>query len=178
MNDLADRSTEFVKLLAGCERQLTSYIIALVPDFADADEILQETKMRLWAQFDDYDATKSCGAWATKVAYYQIMTYRTKKKREAKGKHLFSLGLVELLSAEARTRAAGNSDRLSALVACLEALGGRSRQMLDQFYGSGKSVREIAEASSLSDHGVHKTLYRSRVRLRDCVERKLGKSAG
>jgi len=42
-------------LLAKNERRLSQYVLALVPNWADADDLIQQTKVRLWEQFGQYD---------------------------------------------------------------------------------------------------------------------------
>src|SRR5580704_11881026 len=46
---------QFVRLLTGNERRLKSYILTLVPNLADAEQIAQDTSLRLWEQFDRYN---------------------------------------------------------------------------------------------------------------------------
>ena len=50
--DLHNR--EFVRLLAEHERQLSGYVHALIPLWQDAEDVLQNTKLRLWEQFDSF----------------------------------------------------------------------------------------------------------------------------
>lgn len=67
----SDRSTvEFLRLLSQHERRVKSFILALVPNWADADDLYQETTVRLWEQFADYDPDQEFGAWACTIAYY------------------------------------------------------------------------------------------------------------
>ncbi len=58
------RVQEFVRLLTGNERRLKSYILTLVPNLADAEQIAQEASMRLWEQFGQYDPSEGdFSAW-------------------------------------------------------------------------------------------------------------------
>ncbi|WP_145282237.1 sigma factor [Pirellulimonas nuda] len=83
----SDRSAAFVTLLAASERQLAGFVLALLPNFADADEVLQETKLRLWEQFDGYDPSQSFDAWARSVAYFQILTKRVDLRAGGQKRH-------------------------------------------------------------------------------------------
>ena len=65
--DHETRVKEFVRLLGAHEQGLSGYIISLVPNWADADEIAQETKLRLWEQFEQFDRTKDFGTWARRL---------------------------------------------------------------------------------------------------------------
>jgi DNA-directed RNA polymerase specialized sigma24 family protein len=76
-----DRAREFVRLLAACERRLDNYVLALVPNWSDAEEIVQQAKLRLWERFEQYDRSKDFGAWACTIAYYEVLTFRTRAHR-------------------------------------------------------------------------------------------------
>lgn len=62
---------------------------------------------------------------------------------------------------------------LDALRVCVEALPGRSRQVLGWFYADGLSWEEIGERLDRRGNGVKTMLQRLRVRLRVCVERQV-----
>ena len=53
-----ERTREYLRLLGQHERRLLGFILSLVPNWADADDIAQEVKIRLWEQFDKYDPAK------------------------------------------------------------------------------------------------------------------------
>jgi len=74
---------EFVRLLKRHERRLNGYVLALVQNWNDADDILQAVAVRLWEQFDEYRPDGDFGAWACKIAYYEVLTYRKRKGRRA-----------------------------------------------------------------------------------------------
>ena len=76
-----ERTREYLRLLGQHERRLRGFILSLVPNRADADDIAQEVKIRLWEQFDSYDPTKDFGVWARTIAHYQVLTYREKQSR-------------------------------------------------------------------------------------------------
>lgn len=165
-----DRARDFVGLLASCEVQLSSYVLSLVPNFSDADEVLQETKIRLWEQFDEYDDTRPFGAWAISVARYQVLTQRQQLRR---GRELFSGDLIELLHRDFRINADAQSARLDALRNCVMLLGGRSRSLLSGFYGKGQQASSLAESMGMSVAAVRKSLYRIRIQLKRCIESRL-----
>ena len=52
-----------------------------MPNWANAEDMAQDLKIRLWRQFGDYDATKDFGVWARTIVYYQVLAYRKKRSR-------------------------------------------------------------------------------------------------
>ena len=46
---------DFLRLLLKSEREILRYVMVLVPQAADAQEVFQETAVALWKQIDKYD---------------------------------------------------------------------------------------------------------------------------
>src|ERR1700689_4181086 len=78
----ASKTAEFVRLLAQHQRGIYALILAMVPNWADAEDIFQETTVRLWEQFDKYKTGSDFGAWARTIGKFGILSYRKKKGRE------------------------------------------------------------------------------------------------
>lgn len=72
---------QFVRLLTQHQRRVYGYILKLVVNWNDADEILQETNLRLWEEFDRFEPGTDFAAWGIRVAHYQILTWRKKRDR-------------------------------------------------------------------------------------------------
>ena len=56
------RTREYLRLLSQYEPRLRGFILTLCPNWADAEDIAQEVKLRLWEQFDEYDPAQDFGA--------------------------------------------------------------------------------------------------------------------
>jgi DNA-directed RNA polymerase specialized sigma24 family protein len=63
----------FVRLFAAAQSEVLRYILALVPDLDDAQEVFQETAVDLWKTFDQYDPDCPFVPWACRFAYFQIL---------------------------------------------------------------------------------------------------------
>src|SRR5262245_25315175 len=71
---------EFSRLLERHERHVYAYILSLVGNRTEADEILQETYIRLFQRAEDFSG--DFRAWACAVARFQVMTYRKRVRRD------------------------------------------------------------------------------------------------
>lgn len=60
---------------------------------------------------------------------------------------------------------------------CLRTLPARSRALLHHAYARGDSRAEIATGFNLTEDGVKTALRRLRSRLRECLERRMGKTS-
>jgi len=69
INDCRDVN-EFTRLLAKHEREMHLFIFSLTPNWADADEILQETNITLWQEFGKFQPGSDFGKWARTIARY------------------------------------------------------------------------------------------------------------
>ena len=169
-----ERTRLFVHLLSQHERSLNAYILALVPHWADAEEIAQETKVRLWEQFEQFDQTDpSAGfrAWSRKIAHYQVLTYRKRQGRESVR---FSRETLDALGVEARKSGKQLSVRHYALQKCLEKLSAVHRELILLCYSEEEAtLHDVAESLGQTYDAVRKKLLRVRGVLGTCVDRTL-----
>lgn len=169
---LDDSKRQFIRLIAQHERQVYGYILCLVPRWADADEILQETNIRLWEEFDRFEAGTSFLAWAKRVAYFQVRTWR---KKQSRNKLVFDQHVLDAIAAEYDRISPVIEEREQALEDCLKELTDRNRQLLSEFYSDGSQINEVAAVLNRTVAAVYKALQRIRATLRVCVERRLAR---
>jgi len=167
----SDRSTvEFLRLLSQHERRMKAYILALVPNWADADDLYQETTVRLWEQFADYDPEQEFGAWACTIAYYMVLAYRKKLSRE---KRRFSQTFVDAVTEEVAATSHEADLRYHALQYCLRKLNKRNRDFIRRCYSGTNTLKAVAEQMGRSVDALYKALSRIRHALHECIEKNL-----
>jgi RNA polymerase sigma-70 factor, ECF subfamily len=169
MNEASRQSTDrIVQLLTNAQQQLTRYVRTLVPNRADAEEVLQETNLFIWRNADEFQLDTNFAAWACKIAYFQVLTFR---KRQSRSRLYFSDALVEQLAAGAVESLARGNEEAEALDLCMEKLSQEDRQLMDLRYEPGATVEGIARQVGRSTKAVYNALGRIRTWLLDCVER-------
>ena len=161
------RSQEFVRLFQRNERKLYGFILSLVPNIAVADEISQETNLRLWEQSEQFDPNKDFVSWACTIARYQVLTYRTRSNREPVR---FDSTLLDLLADQAAKRRDELATKQSYLVDCLAQLSDYKREIIRLYYSLGMTTKAVAEKLGRSVPAVEKMITRTRRALHDCVE--------
>jgi RNA polymerase sigma-70 factor (ECF subfamily) len=164
------RSQEFVRLLALHERRLAVCVMALVPHWSDAEEVLQETKLRLWEQFDLDNPPHDFGAWSRTVARYMVLTHR---KRAARKPAQLSEEALEAVAADFSDLAEGVELRRAALADCLMSLSSAGRELLQRSYASGTKIRHLAKEVGQTPEALYKSLERLRRKLFLCVEERV-----
>ena len=55
----------------------------------------------------------------------------------------------------------------------MKKLTGKARQLVDSFYGSERTLKEVAEQRGWTYPSARSTLHRARISLADCIERSL-----
>jgi len=67
--------------------------------------------------------------------------------------------------------------RLNAMRRCLEQLPGRVRELVNDHYSNQIQIKQIAERLGRSASSLRMTMFRTRQRLRECIERRVGREA-
>jgi RNA polymerase sigma-70 factor (ECF subfamily) len=162
-----NRITEFVRLLAAHEHRLGSFVLALVPNWNDAEDIIQQTKLRLWEQFETYDPDKDFGTWACVIARYEILAFRT---RFARSRVQFSQELVDRMSGELVQTASESDTRLAFLEECLKKLTQWQQDLLRHYCIVGYSSQRVASELGRKAEAIRQALLRTRRKLYRCIE--------
>ncbi|MCR4411952.1 MAG: sigma-70 family RNA polymerase sigma factor [Thermoguttaceae bacterium] len=160
----------FAKLLATCQRRVFLYVLGLLHNATDAEEVLQETNLVLWRKFDQYQPGTSFDRWACRIAQYEAFKFRQKK---ARGERLFSNEFVERLAHQTERDWESLDARRAALVECLGKLSEKDRQLVIERYRERATTRRVATALGRSIQGTRRSLHRIRMALLACMERTL-----
>ena len=162
---------EYVRLLIEHERRLEGYVLALVSDWTAAEDIIQETKLKLWEQFDRFDRNHDFGAWARTIAYYQVLTYRKSQRRSRE--RLFSEDFLRCVAQEESRLQEEIAVRQSFLASCLAKLSEKARNLLQLVYSGEDTIRHIAHKLGRSEAATYSAVQDARLRLHNCLEKEL-----
>jgi len=148
-------------------RLVFSLILRVVRDTGIAEDLVQETFLRVWNRVQGFDAGKgSIGPWLLAVARNRAIDYL----RSAGGRERNSLDLEEIEHpALASDMEPGllHSDRIRRVKQAMEKLSPNQRQVIELAYFEGLSQTEMAERMG-QPLGTVKTWVRTALRsLRD-----------
>ena len=149
---------------------LNAFLLASLPQFSDAEDLLQEVAAEVARRFDDYDPTRPFLPWALWVAKLKIADfYRVRQPQPVRfvGESIDALAL-----ACDRIQNTLTEERV-ALDQCLSGLQGRARQLVELRYFNDQSPQEIGEAVGMTSGAVRIALSRIRSALADCVRTRL-----
>lgn len=164
------RQEQFAALYARAHLHLLRYVLSLLPDRPQAEDIVQDTARSLWQKFDQYDDAKPFLPWARKFAHFEVLKAR---RRLAVQHKYFTDELIETLAKE-RVQ---EEDHLAAcrevMVACMKKLDDKSQTLLKERYGGEVSLEDLAKREGKKINAVYVMMHRIRQRLVECVNRTL-----
>lgn len=163
------QTEEFVRLLLVYQTRLYGYILSLIPSYADADDVMQETLVVMWHKYAEEAPIQRFLAWAMSIARYKCMNHQKKHR----GKSGFSPEALEVLGTLVQESVERQDERVAALEGCLSRLSEGDRSLLVQHYEQGQTVVLVAKRAGRSVQGMYKSMARIHEMLRVCIERAL-----
>ena len=161
-----NRMERFVQLYARHQQSLFSYVLALVPQWADAENVAESTQLVLWRKFELYEEGTSFSVWAKQEAKSEVLKYRRRRKKEWL---CFSSDVVKKLDLELHSMDATLRQQRETLPACLARLPEKSRILLYHRYRGNASIQQVAKKLGCSTSSVGKALHRIRHALLACI---------
>ncbi len=166
--DGGSRTEAFLKLSMTAQRRLLAFILTLVPNHTDADDLLQETTMVMWRRFDEYRPGSDFVAWGITIARYKVLNYR---KKYATSHVQFSDEVLDVLQAEAPEMLQHMDSRTEAVRKCLRNLDDKDMNLIKLRYGKGLTFKNISDLLGRSAQSIHKSLGRIHNALIFCIRR-------
>ncbi len=164
---------EFTALYYQCEQDLFRYILSLVPRHVDALDILQETAVDLWQNFDRYETDRPFGRWARKFAHLRVLRHYQNASRKSRDVLLLGEAVMELLAEEQEVHGDVLAARHTALARCLEKLTDEDWQLLRCRYWSNEKLRDLAVQLGEPEQRLYHRLARIRAKLQLCINETL-----
>jgi RNA polymerase sigma-70 factor (ECF subfamily) len=163
-------SEEFVQLFTRHQRRLYLFILSQVGGTQDAEDVLQETNLILWAKHHQFSISTNFFAWAAQVAKFEVLKFRQRRHRD---KLKFSDEFVEAVSRDVVERSEEFERRRVALEQCLQKLRPDDRKRIHRRYPPGQRGKQVAEALQRPANSVYQSLGRIRRTLHECIQRRL-----
>lgn len=166
---------DFERLLAEHSASIRLYVRSLMPGYEGADDLAQETLLKLWEKRDQFVEGTFFKAWAFQTAKYLVLNQRRKLARSPVV--LLDDELLEQIDRRwMEMEALPLDDHHAALGHCLELLKPEDRNLLHARYATEISLETYAEQEGTRTGTLKARLFRLRDALRDCIDRRLGNS--
>jgi RNA polymerase sigma-70 factor, ECF subfamily len=160
----------FIKLYLANERRIYGYVRALVPNWTDVDDIIQETASVMWSKFGEFEPGTNFSAWALRIAHFQVLCYCKNKKND---KLYFNEETMNSLTERILTSKQNSDERLSVLKKCLGQLQGNEKSLIEMRYESGATTKSVADQTGKEPHFLYKLFNKIHAKLLICVRRNM-----
>lgn len=165
--DQSAAQQRFLSLFLRSEREIFRYVAALVPNVADAEDIVQQTALALWEKFEAYDPNQPFTPWACRFALNKTKQWIERRQR---WQALLERGLAEELVRRREELRPELETRLKHLEGCLSKLPEEQRSIVEGYYYRREGVEKLAENSGRTAAATYKILQRIRQALQVCIE--------
>jgi RNA polymerase sigma-70 factor, ECF subfamily len=162
--------TDFIKILTAYEVRLRAFALSIIPHWADAEEVLQESHLVMWRKFEQFEPGTNFFAWGCRIIRLTAKDFR---KRQSRSKVLFGDEFMELIEQQTLQMETHLAEREQLLNECVKGLKERQRRMLHLRYQDGLSPDRVAAALGSTAKAVYQALSRVHKLLFDCVQRRL-----
>jgi RNA polymerase sigma-70 factor (ECF subfamily) len=147
---------------------LDRFAVRLLLQHQQAEEVVQETFMRVWQRAGDYDAKRArLSTWLHQIAHNLCIDILRRRKRELPLVNDVEDVLISPDATESPTTAREAQDQVAAAIAKLNE---HHRTGLVLTYYQGLSNREVAQIMDLSVRALESLLVRARQQIKKILE--------
>jgi RNA polymerase sigma-70 factor (ECF subfamily) len=164
-------SERFAVLWTKAQPTVSAFVSSLVPNFHQAEDVLDQVVVTLMRKFDQYDQDRPFVNWSIGIAKFEVLKHR---RTMARDRHVFCDELVQDISEEYEEMSLELDHRRQVLTQCLDQVEGRGKKALQLRYFDDLKPAEIAERMRMAAGAVRVMLHRVRAAIRKCMERRNG----
>lgn len=169
-NTAAEPDEEFIRSFTQCQRPLFLYLLPLLGNAADAEEVLQETNLVIWRKRTDFEPGTNFLAWGRTIARLEVFRFRRNRGRKLT---FLEQGILELVAEQAETIGNDLELRQEALSHCMQQLRPKDRELVQMRYAVGANGDKVAQQLGRPANSVYQSLGRIRRALMECVQHRM-----
>jgi len=164
----ADEPVGFAALVTAHQHMVWRYLRLLGADDHEADDLLQDTFIRLAQSLEQDVPVHAPAAYLRGIARNLLIGARRRQRSQAP-----TLAWADAVDELAQQPQALDDSRIEALRRCVARLEGRARQVVHWHHIDGMPYSEAARRLGIGEHGIKSLLGRTRAALRACIEQQL-----
>ncbi|MFO7897021.1 MAG: sigma-70 family RNA polymerase sigma factor [Candidatus Cloacimonadales bacterium] len=152
------------ELFAQEGRKVFNYLRKILRNPEDAEDILQETFVAVYAKLESVEAA-ALPAYLFRTAYHKALNRIRQRQKDAN----YNLNLTQPEIVQAPEMPEDSVEQNREIRAALSQLSGKDASLLELKYFQKKSYREIAEILDLTESAVDSGLVRARAKLKKII---------
>ena len=162
-----DSRDRVLKAALTCQSALVAYAHALLADYAEAEDVVQNAFLVVARKHEDFAEGTSMLAWCRGIVRLEILSHLRKRRREpAVEDRILNDAMEAAFEAHQSAELGLRADHLHG---CLAKLNCRARDLIRLRYEENAGYEQIAEALKMGLEAVRKGLLRTKQQLRECV---------
>ena len=165
----------FIRSFTQAQRALYIFILPLVGNSADADEVLQEANVVIWAKWKQFEEGTNFLAWARAIARLEVFRFRRSRHHKLA---ILEEGILEQVVRKAEEISDQTELRQAALEKCLQKLRPKDRDLIRMRYAPGSNGDKVARKLGRPPNSVYQSLGRIRRALLECIRSRLADAGG
>ncbi len=162
------QTERFLHLYGSNQKRIYAFILTLVSNWDDADDLMQATIGLMWQKFGEYELGTNFSAWGIRIARYKVMEYYRKQSRSRIN---FSNDVLEAVMSRAEQVNESADKRLLALNKCMSKLTQRDQELVGIRYAEGMTMKSLSQRVGRPVHGLYKAMGRIHNTLMLCVRK-------
>jgi RNA polymerase sigma-70 factor, Rhodopirellula/Verrucomicrobium family len=167
---VTDIHEQFTRCWTAAQPIVASFLLAAVPDFHEAEDLLQNVAVVCLRKFPEYEAQRPFIAWSLGIARVELLRLR---RRQSRALLIQDEKVLEAVAETCEELAPRLKAWEAALPECLRELRGRSAELIRLRYDEALKPAAIAERLGMAGVAVRVALSRVRAALRQCIEQKI-----
>lgn len=166
---------DFIRAFTQSQRALYLFVLPLVGNPNDADEVIQETNLVIWAKWRQFEPGTNFLAWVRAIARLEVLRFRRSRGRKVV---FMDDSLLDLVAHRAEQISGETDQRQEALAECVQSLRPRDRELIRMRYAPGANGDLVARQLGRPANSVYQSLSRIRRALVDCVRHRMAEQTG
>ncbi|MAD75307.1 MAG: RNA polymerase subunit sigma-70 [Rheinheimera sp.] len=166
----------FERLVARCQRSVSSIALAIVKDLDASEDIAQQVFIHIWQQLNTLQNPASFLPWVRQITRYSAFNYlRDNKVSITQSFDDAEQAMAEFASESEPDHDLAKHQQNHIMADFISQLPADSREIVLLFYREEQNSQQVAELLGLSESNVRKKLQRVRELLKDQILAKYGK---
>jgi RNA polymerase sigma-70 factor (ECF subfamily) len=162
----------FEEIIGRYERDVRRIAGALFQNRQTTEDLVQEVFVSAFSHLGRYRMGEDFGVWLRGIARNLVRTELRNRSRETRRLQLYRDQLADRLKDD-QAAEQHHARMAEAHEKCREKLPAHSLEVLELHYGRSLNLQEVASRLGRSLEAVKQLLYRVRLLLRDCIEKKM-----
>jgi RNA polymerase sigma-70 factor (ECF subfamily) len=155
----------FVHLMSVSQMNIYAYIMSVVGNSNDADDIMQNTSALMWERYSEFKSGTDFVRWGISIAHYKIKEFRKQQNR-----HQFNGEVLEKIHDQAQDKLSDLSSYIEKLHRCLGKLPPSDLILVKLRYQSSNSIKKISNRINISVQAVYMKLSKIHGMLSRCIK--------